>query len=321
MRPLKIAVAGAGLAGLSAAWHLSLLGAKVDLFDSVGIGGGASGASTGLLHPFTGKKAQRSIGSEEGMKEAKKLLQIASDELGCPVCADRGIFRPAITEQQKSDYAVTAAADTQAEWKTVDLPGFPDCPGLWIPSGAAVYSQLYLEGLWKACLSRGARLFQEFLDPTSLPNGYDAYVLSLGAGIRKTPFYMSLNLKSVIGQMLVCQTSQPPPFPLVSEGHITPTEDSNVVLVGSTYEHTEQPDPNKALELIEKVALFYPPARDFVIHDAKWGVRIAPKSGYLPVVEQVAPRTWVITGLGSRGLLYHAAIGKDLALRIHTELN
>lgn len=318
MRSLKVAVAGAGLAGLSTAWHLSLLGAEVDLFDPLGIGGGASGASTGLLHPFTGKKAQRSIGSEEGMREAKKLLQIASDALGRPVCGARGIFRPAITEQQQFDFALTADSDEHVEWITLDLPGLSHCPGLWIPPGIAVFSQLYLEGLWKACSAREVKYFQESLDPTALPSGYDAYVLCLGASIRNTPFYPSLSLKWVMGQMLVCRTSTPPPFPLISEGHITPTEHPDLVLVGSTYEHTELPDPKKALELIEKVELFYPPARDFEILNSRWGVWIARKSGYLPIAEEVAPRVWVFTGLGSRGLLYHASVGKSLASKLYT---
>ena len=37
------------------------------------------------------------------------------------------------------------------------------------------------------------------------------------------------------------------------------------------------------------------------------------RQGYRPVVSQLGPRLWVFGGLGSRGLLYHALLGRELA--------
>jgi glycine/D-amino acid oxidase-like deaminating enzyme len=59
-RPLRYAVLGAGFAGLSVAWHLLKYSPKgsrvrVDIYDESGIGGGASGVSGGLLHPYSPK--------------------------------------------------------------------------------------------------------------------------------------------------------------------------------------------------------------------------------------------------------------------------
>jgi hypothetical protein len=88
-RPLRYAVLGAGFAGLSVTWHLlkvqcstllylsplvsccSIFWVKrvclqvqkspkekemrIDIYDEVGIGGGASGISGGLLHPYSPK--------------------------------------------------------------------------------------------------------------------------------------------------------------------------------------------------------------------------------------------------------------------------
>lgn len=54
----NFAVVGGGFAGCAVAWHL-LAAARarapiaVTLFDGAGLGGGASGAAAGLLHPFT----------------------------------------------------------------------------------------------------------------------------------------------------------------------------------------------------------------------------------------------------------------------------
>ena len=57
---VRYAVLGAGFAGLSAAWHLLKQSPKdsnirVDIYDEAGIGGGASGVSGGLLHPYSPK--------------------------------------------------------------------------------------------------------------------------------------------------------------------------------------------------------------------------------------------------------------------------
>ncbi|CAK9168974.1 unnamed protein product [Ilex paraguariensis] len=52
-RPLRYAVLGAGIAGLSVVWHLlqhSIKDLWIDIYNEVGIGGGASG---GLLHPYS----------------------------------------------------------------------------------------------------------------------------------------------------------------------------------------------------------------------------------------------------------------------------
>nr|CAB3469634.1 unnamed protein product [Digitaria exilis] len=59
-RPLRYAVLGAGFAGLSVAWYLLKHSPRdsrvsVDIYDENGVGGGASGVSGGLLHPYSPK--------------------------------------------------------------------------------------------------------------------------------------------------------------------------------------------------------------------------------------------------------------------------
>lgn len=51
---MNIAIIGAGFSGLALAYFLLQSSAHVTLFDAVGIGGGASGIATGLLHPYPG---------------------------------------------------------------------------------------------------------------------------------------------------------------------------------------------------------------------------------------------------------------------------
>lgn len=311
---MKIAVAGAGLAGLSATWHLLQKGFSVVLFDPLGIGGGASGVSTGLLHPFPGKQAAKSWRADEGMDATCASLEIAEEVLGLPVADRNGIFRPAITETQKQDFFKNQNA--QALWTEMELPGMPKTWGLWVEEGITVFSRRYLQGLWKACEKMGAIFFQDPLPP---PDVFDVIVLAAGSEIVKFPDCQDLKFRTAIGQSLLCEWKTPLAFSLASQGYITVTEDPHLCQVGSTYEHTLEPDPKKALELIDKVSSFYPPAKDFKVLEIRSGVRIAPKEGHQPILERINSKTWVFTGLGSRGMLYHALLAQDLAEKISAE--
>ncbi len=281
----RVAVVGAGYAGLAVVWHLLQKQFDVTVFDE---GNGASHASTGLLHPFPGKKATLSWRANEGMQTALALLKVASQERA--VFEQSGIMRFATTEEQKEIFGGSS---------------------LWMPEGVTVYSRLYLQELKKVC---GKAHFKSMrVQNLEELQGFDAIILATGAETLK---FCDLPLKTTIGQSLLCKWPNKLPYSLLGEGHITPTEDPHFCQVGSTYEHTSQPTPQKALDLLKKVALFYPPAIDFEIVEVRAGVRIAPKVGYLPLIQKISAKTWVFTGLGSRGLLYHALLAKDLVDQI-----
>lgn len=242
---MRVAVVGAGIAGLSVVWHLLQKNCDVAVFDR---GGGASSASTGLLHPFPGREAQRSWRADEGMEAAKELLQIASQER--PVFEASGLLRFAVTERQKEEFK---------EDSSLYLPKAAKGPVMWVPEGITVYSRLYLEGLWKACAQ--AKRVSQSVSLNEL-DAFDAIVLAAGSGTLQFPECRHFPLKRTIGQSLICRWPERLPFPLLASGHIVPTEDPEHCQVGSTYEHTEQPDPQKALQLLDKCALFYPPAKE-----------------------------------------------------------
>lgn len=80
---LSCAVLGAGFAGLSVVWHLfkhspKELNLKIDIYDEVGIGGGASGIAGGLLHPYSPKVKLLWEGAQ-CWKESMKLLRVAEE--------------------------------------------------------------------------------------------------------------------------------------------------------------------------------------------------------------------------------------------------
>lgn len=314
---MRIAIVGAGVAGLAVCWYLSRYpGTQMVLFDPLGIGGGASGVSTGLLHPFPGRRALRSWRSADGMHETQHLLGIAEQASGRPLAEKSGIFRPAITEQQKRDYS-----DPRSDAQFLETSRFGS--GLWIPCGITLYSRLYLQGLWKACAAAGAEWVAEVVDSLEALHSFDRIVLTAGFETLRFDACKLFPLKATKGQTLICRWPERLPFSLASQGHITPTEDPAFCQIGSTYEEhytTLAPDPVTALQLKEKVAQFYPPAREFEVVEIRSGVRIGRPKGYRPIAARIDPKTWVFTGLGSRGMLYHAWIGKALAEAVIKDL-
>lgn len=309
---MLIAVVGAGYGGLSVTWHLLQMGAGVTLFDAVGIGGGASGASTGLLHPYPAKLARRSARADEGMREAAELIDVAENALGGPVASHNGIVRFAMNEEQKDAFR-QPRADAEYLDQNAIRNRFPDAAeeaGLWIPQGKTVFSGPYLQGLWLACERKGACLEKRRIENLDELAKFDAVLLASGADLAR----FDLPISPRYGQALLCRFPngiQKPPCSLIGHGHLSLTEDPELCFVGSTYETGF--DPQKALALREQIGAFYPPARTFEIVDVKQGIRMAPKQGYLPLIRQIGPSLWVFTGLGSRGLLYHGLYGKELA--------
>ncbi|XP_057515105.1 uncharacterized protein LOC130796748 [Amaranthus tricolor] len=109
----RCAVLGAGFAGLSVAWHLLSQSPKelklhVDIFDDVGIGGGASGVAGGLVHPYS-PKVKLLWRGEECWTEFLNLLSVAEDAFnGLSHCQHNtnglivrrtGILRPAVNKK------------------------------------------------------------------------------------------------------------------------------------------------------------------------------------------------------------------------------
>jgi len=326
----KFAIVGAGFAGLSVCWHLLQAyeagDCEVTLFDPQGVGGGASSISTGLLHPFPGRLALRSWLAQEGMEASEQLLQVAENELQRPVALRNGVLRIALEPAQKKAFAKRAIEDAGAIWvaNVQDLvPLAIDAPGLWIPSGITVFSKLYLKGLWSACARKGAVLDCTKIDRLAQLDAYDGVILCAGSEILHFPECGHFPLEPLKGQTLLCRwdmdLANNLTQSLIGLGHITPTEDPELCQIGSTYERgfsDAAPTPEAVRELLDKVGSFYPPALEFEVMSQAAGVRMNVRNGYRPIVEQIAPKAWVFTGLGSRGLLYHAELGKRLSLTL-----
>jgi glycine/D-amino acid oxidase-like deaminating enzyme len=264
---MNVAVVGAGIVGLATAYNLLQKGHSVTIF-APNIPS-ASSVSTGLLHPYPGKKALKSWEADQGMHETRLLLDVAEHALGKPVANYNGIERFS--------------------------------PDMWIPEGITVFSEAYLQGLRLAC--QDAQFIDQKISSLDELDHYDRIILATGD---QSLQFAELPLRRVIGQALLCQSDRHLNHSQIYPGyHISVTEDPTLYLVGSTYEYTPEPNPEKALKLVQHLP-------DFKVLEIRAATRIAPKVGYRPISHQLNTKTWILTGFGSRGLLYHAMFAKHL---------
>src|SRR5689334_22257232 len=111
-----LAILGAGFSGLAVAWEFLKKNWTVHLYDPSGIGGGASGVSAGLLHPFTGLRAKLAPDGYEGMQATLELLKVASEAMASPVSQKTEMLRLAVNAEMEADFQRCAAKHEKVRW-------------------------------------------------------------------------------------------------------------------------------------------------------------------------------------------------------------
>ncbi len=323
---MKIAIIGAGFSGLATAWTLlqHKLQLEVVIFDGHGIGCGASGVSAGLMHPFAGAHSKLNKWGYEGFKATEKLLRASEIALGKKPYIESGILRPALLPIQLTDYQIASQKySEEIQWLSQEeikelIPDIADAPGIFIKNGITVFSQEYLQGLWLACQKLGA-VFQQ-LTVTSLVElaDFDAIVVAMGAHSADLKELSHLPLSYTKGQILELEWPEgfpPLPMPLNAQIYCVMLPDNKRCMAGSTYErnfNSSKSDIKIARdEICPKLALLYPPLKDAKIINCHTGIRVSAPH-HLPFLHQVNERCIVLTGMGSKGLLYHALFAERL---------
>lgn len=307
---MKIAIVGAGFSGLAVCFHLSRT-FKVTLFDASGIGKGASGVSSGLLHPYPAADGKRSYKADLALKEAKELLLCLQNFSDKPLFHDRGIMRHAWTEDQSTRFKAHIK-----KYKDVEQCG----ENLFlIRSALTIYVPRYLKALWAACESFGASLEIKTLSSLDELKEYDKVILAAGWGTQKFKECDHLRINYVKGQKLVCLAKDGNQLPqsVMSKKYIAKMENSNQFEIGSTYERgftTDLPCMETAMKELHPTLEEF--SKEAQVIECKAGVRVTRQEGYLPLAEKISERCFVLTAMGSRGLLYHAYYGKMVAQSI-----
>lgn len=312
---MKIAIVGGGFCGIAVAWHFCQAGFyDLTLFDPLGIGGGASGVAAGLLHPYAGPAARLNREGTEGMAAIVPLLAAVPG-----AAKQTGLVRLALTTQQEKDFKQAASLNPPIKWLTEEvcqqiLPGTNMAPGILIEEAFVLYPKLYLEGLWQTCQNRGALFVKQSAD-LSLQTQFDCVIITSGIDSAKL---LSLPLTPVKGQLVKIRWPDTIPFPSIpisSQAYLVPEVETGTVIAGATFEKrfTNRESDREAImsELWPKIKAVYPGLKEEDIVEIRAGIR-ASAPGHMPYLRQVEEKVWVLTGMGSKGLLYHALYAKRL---------
>lgn len=321
---MQIAIIGAGFSGLAVTWHLlkDHPTYKVTVFDAVGVGGGASGIAAGLLHPYAGARGKLNWLGVQGMESTRALLEVAAQALGQPVAEYSGLLRLAVTEMQLEDFARCAATYPTVSWQIEGenrIPGLALHPAIFIPEAITVNSSLYLQGLKVACERLGANFEQAHITSLEALGEFDAIVVATGAAAKGFSELAHLPITPVKGQVL--RFSWPEdrarlPYAVNSHAYLVMDPNSRGCLAGATFEReyrSEGPDLEAACaDLVPKITLILPDFRRETILECRAGIR-ASTPDHHPIARRVFGNCWVLTGMGSKGLLYHSLFGQKVA--------
>lgn len=322
----KVAIVGAGFAGLSTAYHLKKhFNLSVDLYSKIGPLGGASAIATGLLHPFIGPFAKLADQGKEAFQEA--VLQVGDLEKvsNQKLCRQDGIFRPALYPRQARSFKKQARLHEEIDW--IDAP-HPFCnqAGILIKNGVTVFSKLYLESLWNQCIALGISTYIKEINHEEELSDYDVIVWACGAESLDLPNLSDLPFEKVKGQVLRMEwprKKELPPWGIIARKYLVMEESRNSCLIGSTYESDfidDAPDPKLALEkILPATSSIHPDIANFKFLECKSGIRVHGPDKRNPFIKRLNEQSWIFSGLGSRGLLYHAYYAKKLAQEIHDE--
>lgn len=321
---MRVAILGAGFAGLALAWHILKKKPhyKVTVIDANGIGKGASGISAGLMHPYTGIRAKKSILSDEGFEASLELLKIASQTVKEQVYIQNGLLRLPVDAEQKAAFKKCANDNKDTFWLSEKecqnlVPGIKRTEGLYIEKSISVYPEKYLQGLWLACKTQGATFLHTKIHTLSDLNHYDKIITALGAGIVNFPELITTPLNQLKGQILQIpwpQNLKPFSCSISSKIYLVIDTSKKFCYVGSTHEReffNSEPDLKRASEeILPHLIEFCPAFQGIEPSECKAGIRMTSPD-YQPFIRKIDDRFSVFSGLGSKGLLYHALLAQN----------
>lgn len=274
---MKIAIIGGGFAAKASAHFLSTKH-EVSVFDDER--GGASGVAAGLLHKFVGMHCKKNLFADEAFKLSLEIIGPKTKT---------GLIRKAQSPEQ-AVWFQTAAKTYPDEIKQLDSGT------IFIEDAWVVDCPSYLADLKKT--KRTIHSLDELSD-------FDKIIVAAGAD---TKDFADLPLSRVRGQLLALSGAPLPSCPTSSQIYAIPFKGE--LILGATYERGEKLDAKQ--ELLPKLETLLPDFQLEKVLQVKEGYR-ASLPGRMPLVKAINDKTWIFTGLGSKGLLYHAYFAKQLA--------
>ncbi len=290
---MKIAVVGAGFSGLAVAYFCTKMGYEVTLFDKCGIGAGASGIACGLVHCYAGREAKLSFRGHEALSATHQLFK----EVG--YVPKMGIVRPEVAGM---DFSQTILYDDLERREA----------GLFIRSGATVNCKEYLDALFNA--SKAPLIIEEVTSPLAM---YDYTIFTVGADLGALSALSHPKIERIRGQTVELEWPYPEPLPYALNAGVQFAQiEQDRVWAGATYERKLLSSDEAEAEIRKKVALFAPEYAALPVKSRKSGYRAAT-ANKRPFIAHTPPNCYVLGGMGSKGLLYHALYAAELVSSLH----
>jgi len=211
------------------------------------------------------------------------------------------------------------------------------------PAAITIDVPRYLCALWAMCREQGAAAGTEVEwrpervgSLASLAPGgaaYDAVLCTAGARVLSMTELAALPLTPCRSQNLLFPNEAGLASPLIAGRYVIPKDGAATLLVGATFEYDEAescyraPEPDEAEAALRPViAELFPPLRTARPVGCQAGVRALPPRSHLgrvPIAGRLRGEAggapcWLLGGLGSRGLIHHALLGKCMAEAILT---
>ena len=263
----------------------------------------------------------------EGMQATEYLIGQSAMALGRSVASAKGLLRVSLTEEQEKNFRRCAQENESAHWWdpgqcTKEVPQLSEVRGgIYIAAGQTVSSLDYLQGLWKSCKLQNGEFSQLPIERLAQLRHFDRIIVAAGFGIPEIEELIDLPITLVKGQLLELEWpdhAPPLPFPVNSQAYVIMSPDNKSCIVGATYERDFEslhPDIEIAKQEILSKLSFLPLLQYTRILNCRSHVRVSAK-GHLPLAKQINTRTWVLTGMGSKGLLYHALFAQELSQKV-----
>lgn len=322
-----VVVAGAGLGGTCAAMWLSTSSRLLLLS---GTAPAASGVAAGLVNPFAG---QRVVPAWHADLAYKDLLDTLAHADATDTYDPSGILRPAVNEAQALRLRTLALEHADSfTWLPPDevhsLYPYVSAPsGAAITTGGVVDTSRMLEYTHGTIASRCTVMASDLVGWEDTGSGVTValksgpslraskLILALGAGYKSFPVLSALNLHRIKGQIVRVRTpeSVSHSIPVSGHGYVVPLRDT--LILGTTYEHSFQNDqPTKvgSKNILALTQQMVPCIETADILNTAAGIRVVVPGTRLPMVGPLSGNVWVLTGLGSQGLLFGAHIGRNL---------
>lgn len=327
----------------------------VTIFDSRSPGtGGASSAAAGLLHPFTPRVKKKAWKATKSMHASLHLLDCAAGVpdtrgAGGGSAAEKegfvkftGLLRLAKDVRQAEDFRVAVGRyPTELEFLSeLDVrnrfPSVREGAGVFLKDAAVVNMGAYMKRLWEVCENSGRAEWEcaRVEDVrTLLQSGYDTVVLCAGGGSGLLGV-SDVPITPCRGQNVILRGDFGMNVPVISGKYVIPDVFGEGAVVGATFERMSEDDdlvdyvahektsniPRAVEELREPVGEVVPGIWDrTTLVSCTSGLRALPprgNAGSIPVAASLGKGVWLFSGLGSRGLLHHAYLGRELARAI-----